>query len=74
MESARAPNIQVLHHLRYFHVVPEFEVRAKLQGLRHGDVTPCLKHHHSNWASRESITNDQFCDDTGRNVGMRPCG
>jgi len=38
----------------------EFEVRSELQRLGHGNVTPGLEHHHSDWASGEGISDDQF--------------
>ena len=40
----------------------ELEVRSKLQGLSHGVVAPGLEHHHGDWLSGESVTDDQLSE------------
>lgn len=48
--------------IRDFHVVSKLHVRRELESLVHGDVTPRLKHHHSNRLAREGISYDEFRD------------
>jgi hypothetical protein len=45
------------------HVVGKFEVPYERNRLSHGNITPCLKQHHRNWAARKSISDDKLRDD-----------
>ena len=38
----------------------ELEVGSEEQRLRHRDVAPSLEHHHGDWATRESVADDQL--------------
>ena len=33
-----------------------------MKGLGHGNVSPCLKHHHCNGLSGEHVTDDELSD------------
>ena len=41
----------------------QFEVGGECQCLSHGNVTPCLEHHHRHRSSRKSVSDDKFGDD-----------
>ena len=41
----------------------ELKVGSERQCLRHGDVAPSLEHHHCDWPSGQSVTNNQLRDD-----------
>ena len=45
---------------RNLHVVAELKVGRELQSLSHRNVTPSLEHHHGDWATRESVADDQL--------------
>jgi len=49
---------------RNLHIVAKLEVRGKAKCLRHSDVTPCLEHHHGNWATGKRVSNNQLGYDT----------
>ena len=48
---------------RDLHVVTELEVWSEIQGLNHGDVSPCLEEHHGDRTSRKHVSDDQLGDD-----------
>ena len=45
------------------HVVANLEVSDEAKGLCHGNITPCLEHHHGHRATGESVADDQLRDD-----------
>lgn len=53
------------------HVVAELKVTRELKRLHHGDITPCLEHHHRNRTARKGISDDQLRDDVEPNLLVR---
>jgi hypothetical protein len=51
-----------------FHVVPKLEVACELKRLGHGNISPGLEQHHRNWAAREDVSDNQFCNDVQPNL------
>lgn len=60
----RKRRVGVDKYLRDLHVMTQFEVRTECESLGHGDVTPGLEHHHGDRTTGESVSDDQFGDDT----------
>jgi len=48
--------------------VTELEVGRELKCLCHGNVTPGLEHHHSNWASWKHVSDNEFGNDIQANL------
>ena len=48
--------------LGYVHVVANFQVLAKVQRLRHDDVTKGLEHHHGDGVARLDVSNDELSE------------
>ena len=46
----------------------KLEIRSERQSLGHGDITPGFEHHHGNWASRKTITDNQLSNNIETNL------
>jgi hypothetical protein len=57
--------------MRDLHVVGQLEIARKLQRLRHGNIAPCLEHHHRNRTARKGVSDDQLRDDIEPNLLVR---
>jgi hypothetical protein len=53
------------------HVMPKLEVTCECKCLQHSIISPCLEQHHSDWAAREGVSNNQLCDDIKPNLLIR---
>lgn len=40
----------------------QLKIGRECQSLSHSNVAPRLEHHHRDGASRQSVSNNQFCD------------
>jgi len=38
----------------------KFKIGGELQSLGHSDITPRLEHHHGDWTTGKSVSNNQF--------------
>ena len=53
------------------HIMPKLEATCQLKRLNHGIIAPGLEQHHSKWATREGVSNNQLRDDVKRNLHVR---